>query len=111
MDKFARLFSQEVQEVQDDGISQIITGDDSVAITYHGETLYLAYEQSEDGSVLLYLGDASGNQVASELDEATVTYKIMDERFDIALRRWLGVETGKFGTIEIGLFLQFDVYN
>lgn len=76
--KFMRLFHAEVTE--EDAISEILTGDDSVTITYRGNALDIAYDYQED-TVSVSLTDGEGNPVACDLNAETVTYNVTDERF------------------------------
>jgi len=79
IEKFVRLFS--APDVADDAISEIVTGDDDVTITYLGEKLHVSYEPLDDGTVNVFMLDDEGKTVESALDESGSTFWLNDERF------------------------------
>ena len=106
IDKFARIFSQQAVEVEDDGISEIITGDEDVAITYHGETFHVAYEQQDDTNVELSMTDDEGKDVPYQLEEESGQYVLADERFPE-----FRVQLAQMGDSGIGIDVIADGYD
>jgi len=78
IEKFVRLFS--APDVVEEAVSQIVTGDEDVAVTYLGNEFRVSYEVYDDGYVLHML-DADGQELSSTLDEQNYIYTILDERF------------------------------
>lgn len=78
IEKFVRLFS--APDVAEDAVSQIITGDDDIAVTYLGNEFRVSYEVYDDGYVL-HIMDTDGQELQSTLDEQNYIYTILDERF------------------------------
>lgn len=79
IEKFVRLFS--ASAAAEDAISEIVTGDEDVAITYLGEVFRVAYDVSEEGYVSIYLNDGDGQSLGCSYDEASGMYIVDDGRF------------------------------
>lgn len=79
IEKFVRLF--QAPDVTEDAISEIVTGDEDVAITYLGEEFHVSYESTDEGYVNIYITDSDGQNIECTFDEASYTYVVADERF------------------------------
>lgn len=79
LEKFIRLFS--APDAVEDAISQIVTGDEDVALTYQGEEFHVAYDVNEEGYVTVYMYDKDQQNVNYVLDDQTYIYNIDDPRF------------------------------
>lgn len=85
IEKFVRLFT--APDVTEDAISEIVTGDEDVAITYRGNVLHASYDMTGEGYINMYLYDDEQQTINSTVDEASFTYYIQDERFaDISVQ-------------------------
>lgn len=78
LEKFIRLFS--APDLAQDAVSEIVTGDEDVAVTYLGNVFRVSYEVYDDGYVL-HMVDDDGQELSNTLDEQNYLYSITDERF------------------------------
>lgn len=79
LEKFARLIS--APDVAEDAISQIITGDEDVAITYLGQVFHVSYELDAEGYVTVSMYDDDQQEISSSYDSENFIYTVADERF------------------------------
>lgn len=77
--KFTSLFN--AVEPMPNPISEIVTGDEDVAITYLGQEFHVAYEIDEIGNIAVSIKDGNGQDIANTLDQQSFMYTIADERF------------------------------
>lgn len=77
--KFVRLFTD--PEPPEDTISEIVTGDDDIAITYLGQEFHASYDVTAEGYVNFSMYDQDGQPIESTFDEANYLYMINDGRF------------------------------
>lgn len=118
--KFIRLFN--APEGADDPISEIVTGDEDVAITVQGQVFRTSYDVSQDGYINVHLYDGSGEPVNSAFDEASFTYTVQDERYpgitvqavnlneELALGVFAGNVTWYFKKGDDGTYYYYNVY-
>ena len=65
----------------EDPISEIVTGDNDVAITCNGQVFHAAYDITPEGYINMTIQDDAGTALNTTVDEATFTYAVQDERF------------------------------
>ncbi len=118
--KFIGLFN--AQEKADDPISEIVTGDEDVAITFQGQVFRTSYDVSDEGYINVHLYDGNHEPVNSTFDEATYTYAVQDERYpgftvqavnlnqELALGVFAGNVTWYFKKGDDGTYYYYNVY-
>lgn len=77
--KFINLFH--AAEPVPDAISEIITGDEDVTVTYLGQEFHVAYNIDESGNLSVSIKDGNGQDIANTFDQENYAYTVTDERF------------------------------
>lgn len=120
IEKFVKLFSAPDQA--EDAVSEIITGDEDVKVTYLGQVFHVSYESDENGYVAINIVDDQNEQIANVLDQETSTYNVTDERYPglglqpVRLGDYIGVNVKVDGRDwyfvkgEDGTYYYFNVY-
>lgn len=118
--KFVRLFN--APDGADDPISEIVTGDEDVAITYYGQVFHTSYEVTDEGYINIYMYDDEGQTINSTVDETNFLYTVQDERFagftvqavnlneELALSVYAGNVTWYFKKGDDGTYYYYNVY-
>ncbi len=118
--KFVRLMHAE--DRPEDPISEIVTGDNDVAITCNGQVFHAAYDITPEGYINMTIQDDAGTALNTTVDEATFTYAVQDERFpgftvqavnlnnEIAMGVFAGNVTWYFKKGDDGTYYYYNVY-
>ncbi len=118
--KFIRLMHAE--DRPEDPISEIVTGDNDVAITCNGQVFHAAYDITPEGYINMTIQDDAGTALNTTVDEATFTYAVQDERFpgftvqavnlnnEIAMGVFAGNVTWYFKKGDDGTYYYYNVY-
>ena len=118
--KFVRLMHAE--DRPEDPISEIVTGDNDVAITCNGQVFHAAYDITPEGYINMTIQDDAGTALNTTVDEATCTYAVQDERFpgftvqavnlnnEIAMGVFAGNVTWYFKKGDDGTYYYYNVY-
>lgn len=77
--KFTNLFH--AVEPMPNPISEIITGNEDVAVTYLGQEFHMAYDIDETGNIAVSIKDENGQDIPNTFDQQNFLYTIADERF------------------------------
>ncbi len=78
-EKFSSLLKAKTPE--EHMITEMVTGDEDVAITYFGQTLHLAYELNAENNLKVFMQDDAGEDVEAVFDGDNYLYVMKDERF------------------------------
>ncbi len=118
--KFVRLMHAE--DRPEDPISEIVTGDNDVAITCNGQVFHAAYDITPEGYINMTIQDDARTALNTTVDEATFTYAVQDERFpgftvqavnlnnEIAMGVFAGNVTWYFKKGDDGTYYYYNVY-
>jgi len=118
--KFVRLMHAE--DRPEDPISEIVTGDNDVAITCNWQVFHAAYDITPEGYINMTIQDDAGTALNTTVDEATFTYAVQDERFpgftvqavnlnnEIAMGVFAGNVTWYFKKGDDGTYYYYNVY-
>ncbi len=118
--KFIRLMHAE--DRPEDPISEIVTGDNDVAITCNVQVFHAAYDITPEGYINMTIQDDAGTALNTTVDEATFTYAVQDERFpgftvqavnlnnEIAMGVFAGNVTWYFKKGDDGTYYYYNVY-